>query len=208
MPAMASTQSKLARERRDILIMEMVESGANYGKIKRALATRGIHISVARIGQIVKAEYVRVREQRKDLGELVFDQKIEQLNSIIRTNAGIINAPCVKCKGDGTVDDPDRAEGNRSHVCEKCKGDGRAYSARDRKGASSEMRLAIDQQCKMLGLYAPEKFALTDSEGNDVDFLDELASADEEDLMSEVKDYLEGVEAARVEVKEKETRGA
>jgi hypothetical protein len=51
----------------------------------------------------------------------------------------------------------------------------------------------------MLGLYAPEKFALTDPDGNDVSVVlrEELAAMPADDLDRALTDYMAGIEAAR-----------
>lgn len=196
---------KAELERRNSTILEMVEGGAKYSQIKTALERAGMTISLSRIGQIVNKELAEVAQHRKDLAERMFDLKVEQLNAIIRTNWGVINAKCTRCQGRGDMgQDPDKAPGTMI-VCDKCNGDGRHHHPRDRASSSKEIRQAIDQQCKMLGLYAPEKFALTDTQGNELEFWHkETAGLDEDDLNKELEIYLSGVDKGREELRKKE----
>lgn len=200
---MPTAADRVKTERRDALILELYEAGSKYRLIREALMQRGYgSLSLARIGKIIRRELDKIAEQRRLIAERLFDTKLEQLNAIIRTNFGVINAPCKPCKGEGIVEDPDQEPGNLKMICEKCKGDGKAYAPRDRKGASMEMRLAIDQQCKMLGLYAPEKFAFTDPQGNALDFMDDLSDIPEEQLDRDLKNFQAGLEAAATARKE------
>ena len=82
-------------------------------------------------------------------------------------------------------------------VCDECEGSTKAFSARDRATASKEVRQAIADQSRMLGLYAPEKFAWTDSRGEDLDFIDELRAMDIEDLDRELEIYQLGAREER-----------
>lgn len=195
--------TKMEIERRNSLILEMVESGAKYGSVALALERGSFgRLSKSRISEIVNKELEQIRRQRTDLAERMFDLKITQLDSVIRTNWGVINAKCGPCQGKGDRgQDPDKPEGTLL-VCDKCHGDGKHHNARDRASASKEIRQAIDQQCKMLGLYAPEKFALTDPQGHEIEFWqNETRSLDEDDLDKELAIFQAGVDAARKERK-------
>jgi len=206
---MPTAADRVKTERRDSLILELYEGGAKYKLIKQALIARDYgSLSESRIGKIIRRELDAIAAQRQEIAERMFDLKLEQLNAIVRTNFGVINAPCKKCKGDGVVEDPDKAEGNREGICERCKGDGKAHTPRDRKGASMERRLASDQQCKMLGLYAPEKFAFTDPQGNALDFMDDLSDVPEEQLDRDLKSFQAGIDAARVAFADEAARKA
>ena len=198
---MAETAAeRMSRERRDALILEMLESGAKYLQIQRGLVAAGYpKITTKRIGQIVCREYDQVRSQRRALADRVFDQKLEQLNAIIRANWGVLNAPCRRCSGRGHLgQDPDKPEGVML-VCEECNGDTKHHHPRDRAAASKEVRQAIAEQNRMLGLYAPEKFSFTDSDGNDLVFYDELAMMDIDDLDREWANLNEALEASKTE---------
>lgn len=209
MASPATRMRKAEIERRNTTILEMVEAGAKYKSIAISLQRAGLgKISTGRISQIVNAELAEVGKHRMEMAERIFDLKLEQLNAIIRTNWGVINAKCAPCKGQGELgEDPDKAPGTPL-ICEKCHGDGKHHQPRDRAAASKEIRQAIDQQCKMLGLYAPEKFALTDPQGNELEFWQkETATLDEDDLNRELELYLSGVDAGRAELKSKEETG-
>lgn len=193
----------LKNERRKVLIFEMVTSGATYRQVREAL-TRSVEydtLSEGRISKIVRAELDKLAEQRVGLAERMFDLKLEQLNGVIRSNSAIVFAKCRRCKGTGEYgEDLDKAPGTPA-ICEKCKGNAFEYGARDRATASKEVRQAIDQQCKMLGLYAPEKFALTDKEGNDLDFIEELQALGADELEQELQSFLRATDQARLEKK-------
>lgn len=198
--------AKLRRSRneaRDTLILDLVEKGNKYGAVAQALE-RGGHgrLSKQRISQIVNRQLEEVGQHRMEMAERIFDLKIEQLNMIIRTNVGVISAPCARCQGKGDMgQDPDRGPGTMM-VCDSCRGDGRHHAPRDRAAASKEIRQAVDQQCKMLGLYAPEKFAFTDTDGNDLEFWhNETKGLDEDELTNTLQVYLDGVDAGRKEKK-------
>lgn len=204
---MASThekaQARARNVRRDNLIIEMFEGGAKYRLIQAALERSEFgRISMSRISEIINRVYKEEGERRRELAERIFDHKLAQLDATIRTNWSVINAKCKRCNGLGTLgQDPDKAPGTLM-VCDKCDGTLFLYHPRDRATASKEVRMAIDQQCKMLGLYAPEKFAFTDTEGNDIDFwAQETRNLDSDDLERELDLYLSGVHAGREEQK-------
>jgi hypothetical protein len=97
--------------------------------------------------------------------------------------------------------DPDKAEGVNA-LCDSCKGTGKAHSPRDLKGASQEVRAAIDQQCKLTGLYVPDSWAAlnTDEDVDELDFMDELAGVDPADLEADLMEHMAAAEAAGKEI--------
>lgn len=173
-------------ERRNNLIMEFHESGRTIRQIQKLLIQASFpKISPQRISQIINREIDEIKKQRREMGDNWFHAKLNQLDAIIRANWGILTAPCARCNGRGHMgQDPDRPEGVML-VCDRCHGDGKHFDARDRAMASKEIRQAIAEQNRMTGNYAPEKFALTDSEGKDISFHNELVSMDLDDLNRE-----------------------
>lgn len=191
------SQAVLERERKDTLIMQLIEAGHSQPEVRRMLRTSGHTVTDAYIKKVIDRELEEARSRRRDMGERIFDLKLRQLDQILKSNWTVLTAPCVRCSGRGHMgQDPDRAEGTML-VCEKCKGDRLLHAPRDRATASKEVRQAVDQQCRMLGLYAPEKFSLiTDNEG-ELDFTDELSTMDFDELDRQFRMYAEAVENER-----------
>lgn len=203
MPTGKQKARKIEIERRNMLIFDMYAAGHRTASIVQALDRGGYgKLTRSTVQKSINAMLEEQRAERLGRNTLEFDLKLDQLNQVIQTNWGVITRPCVRCTGRGDMgQDPDKAPGTMM-VCDKCGGDGRHHHPRDRATASKEVRLAIDQQCKMLGLYAPEKFALTDTEGNDLEYWhNETKGLDEADLDKELEVFLAGVDAARSEQK-------
>lgn len=191
----------LERERKDGMIMQLIEAGHTHTEVVRMMRTSAMPVTEKYVQKVVNTELTAARRRRRDLGDGIFELKLKQLDQILKSNWTVLTAPCIRCSGRGHMgQDPDKLEGVML-VCDTCKGDMRLHSPRDRATASKEVRQAIDQQCRLLGLYAPEKFSLlTDREG-ELDFTDELDEMDGDELERQFQQYLQAVD------NEKEARG-
>ena len=191
----------IEKERKDVLIMQLVEGGHTNDEVVRMMRTSGLSCTEKYIAKLVGEELKKARTRRRDLGDGIFDLKLKQLDQILKSNWSVLTAPCIRCSGRGHMgQDPDKPEGVMA-ICDTCKGDMRLHSPRDRATASKEVRQAIDQQCRLLGLYAPEKFSLlTDREG-ELDFTDEIDQMDPDELERQFQIYLHNVDV------EKEAQG-
>jgi hypothetical protein len=197
----------LSKERRDILILEMVEGGQHVPAISRALKAGGFaRCSEETVKDVIQRELAAARSRRRDLAENVYELKLNQLDAIIRSNWGILNAPCIRCSGKGHIgQDMDREPGVNV-VCDRCKGEMRQFPARDRAAASKEVRQAISEQCKLLGLYAPEKFSLLTDRDGEIDFSDEIKTMDFETLEKQFSLYTEAIDNERARVEQEQAR--
>jgi hypothetical protein len=191
----------IERERKDVLIMQLVEGGHTNDEVVRMMRTNGLSCTEKYVAKLVGEELKKARMRRRDLGDGIFDLKLKQLDQILKSNWTVLTAPCIRCSGRGHMgQDPDKPDGVMA-ICDVCKGDMKLHSPRDRATASKEVRQAIDQQCRLLGLYAPEKFSLlTDREG-ELDFTDEIDQMDPDELERQFQIYLHNVEV------EKEAQG-
>lgn len=191
------SQAVLERERKDTMIMQLIEAGYSQPEVIRMMRTSGLSVTDKYIKKVIDRELEGARSRRRDLGERIFDLKLKQLDQILKSNWSVLTAPCIRCSGKGHMgQDPDRAEGTML-VCDTCKGDRLLHSPKDRATASKEVRQAIDQQCRMLGLYAPEKFSLITENDGELDFTDELATMDFDELDRQFALYSEAVENER-----------
>ena len=191
------SQAVLERERKDTLIMQLVEGGYSQPEIIRMLRSSGHTVTDKYIKKVIDRELEGARSRRRDMGERIFDLKLKQLDQILKSNWSVLTAPCIRCSGRGHMgQDPDKQEGVML-VCDTCKGDRLLHSPRDRATASKEVRQAIDQQCRMLGLYAPEKFSLITENDGELDFTDELNTMDFDELERQFGLYTEAVENER-----------
>jgi hypothetical protein len=187
------SQATLDREAKDTMIMQFIEGGYTHKEIVRMMRLSGKSVTEHYITKLVTSELKAARMRRRDLGDGIFDLKLKQLDQILKSNWTVLTAPCVRCSGRGHIgQDPDKQEGVML-VCDRCKGDMKLHAPRDRATASKEVRQAIDQQCRLLGLYAPEKFSLlTDREG-ELDFTEELELLDSDELERQFQQYLTAV---------------
>lgn len=177
------------KDDRNRRILELYKAGANCSEIARTLEANGDKITRFRVSQVVKQELAHVADERRHIALEVFDLELERLSAIIRQSWQIVMAPCRGCDGQGTF--------QNGESCDVCRGDGKGNHPDTRVRAMKEVRAAIDQRAKMLGMYAPEKFAVTDTEGNDIDFSRALRSLEGDDLDRELQDVMRGVEIAR-----------
>lgn len=178
------------KDERNITVLEMWKNGMNSYQIAKALErTEYGAISRSMVDKIVKRELEKVAETRHQLATEIFDGQLDRLTTIIRHGQSIINATCLACQGQGQF--------QNGEVCVVCVGEGKRHSPDTRIKAMKEVRAAIDQQAKMLGLYAPEKFAMTDAHGKDIDFHADLANLNDEELDRALSDFAAGVDAAR-----------
>jgi len=181
--------------------MQLIEGGHSYVEVERMMRSNGTPVTTRYIEKVVAKELAAAPTRRRDMGDSVFDLKLKQLDQILKSNWTVLTAPCIRCSGRGHMgQDLDKPEGVMM-VCDTCKGDMKLHSPRDRATASKEVRQAIDQQCRLLGLYAPEKFSLlTDREG-ELDFTDEIDQMDPDEMERQFQIYLRKIDA------EKEAQG-
>lgn len=187
------SQATLDRESKDAMIMQLIEGGHTNDEVVRMMRLSGKPCTPKYVSKLVGEELKKARLRRRDMGDGIFDLKLKQLDQILKSNWTVLTAPCIRCSGKGHIgQDPDRPDGVML-VCDKCKGDMKLHAPRDRATASKEVRQAIDQQCRLLGLYAPEKFSLlTDREG-ELDFTEELELLDSDELERQFQQYLTAV---------------
>lgn len=188
------SQATIDRENKDVMIMQLIEGGHTNDEVVRMMRMSGKGCTERYVAKLVGEELKKARLRRRDLGDGIFDLKLKQLDQILKSNWTVLTAPCIRCSGRGHMgQDPDKQQGVML-VCDTCKGDMKLHSPRDRATASKEVRQAIDQQCRLLGLYAPEKFSLlTDKEG-ELDFTEELESLDSDELERQFQLYLTAVD--------------
>jgi hypothetical protein len=184
----------LEREQKDALIMQLIEAGHTLPEVARMMRSSGKPCTPKYAQKVLHRELLEARQRRRDMGDGVFDLKLKQLDQILKSNWTVLTAPCVRCSGRGHMgQDPDKAEGTML-VCDRCKGDMKLHSPRDRATASKEVRQAIDQQCRLLGLYAPEKFSLLSDKEGELDFTDELELMDGQELERQFQMYLRAID--------------
>lgn len=187
----------IERERKDTLIMQLIEGGNSQPEVVRMMRQSGISVTEPYVKKVVDAELEGARSRRRDMGDRIFDLKLKQLDQILKSNWTVLTAPCIRCSGKGHMgQDPDKNEGVML-VCEVCKGDRLLHSPKDRAVASKEVRQAIDQQCRMLGLYAPEKFSLITEKDGELDFTEELSQMESDELHRQMGMYLQAVDLER-----------
>lgn len=177
------------KDERNRRILVLARTGLSNSEIARVLEADGEPISRQRVGKILKDSLAEAASERLDIAREVFDLELERLSWVIQQSTRIITDPCKSCEGQGTFQ-------NGEH-CDVCKGDGRSNHPDTRLRAMKEVRNAIHQRSQMLGLYAPEKFAFTDTEGNDLrpELRRELESMSIEDLDRAIADFQAGIEA-------------
>lgn len=178
------------QDERNLKILEMWKSGMNSNQISNALPAGGYKkISKSMVDKIVKRELTKAADSRRHIAEEIFDGELERLTTIIRHGWAIMNATCLACNGQGQF--------MNGEVCVACVGEGKRHSADTRIKAMKEVRAAIDQRAKMLGLYAPDKFAMTSAEGKDLNFHPWLDQLSDDELEKALNDFHAGVDAAR-----------
>ncbi len=166
--------SKVEKAIRDRKVIELLKSGVGEDDIARQLEMRPSMVT-----KVVGSELERIGRSRTHMAGKVFDLEVERLNAIIRNAWGIFTATCVECRGVGVFQE---MEGISPTPCKKCGGDGKMYQPGDRLSAMGRAQSAIEQQSKMLGLFAPEKFAVYAEVNATIDFSGELREASSEDL--------------------------
>lgn len=178
------------KDARNLLVLEMWKNGMSSTQISQALE-RTEHGKIARktVDDIVKRELKIAAESRQNIAVEIFDGELERLTTIIRHGWAIVNANCLFCNGIGQF--------QNQEICVQCAGEGKRHSPDTRLKAMKEVRASIDQRAKMLGLYAPEKYAWTDSSGKDLDFHKDLANLNDDELERALNDFTAGVDAAR-----------
>ena len=187
----------IERERKDTLIMQLIEGGNSQPEVVRMMRQSNIEVTEKYVKKVIDAELDGARSRRRDMGDRVFDLKLKQLDTILKSNWTVLTSPCIRCSGRGHMgQDPDKQEGVML-VCEVCKGDRLLHAPKDRAVASKEVRQAIDQQCRMLGLYAPEKFSLITENDGELDFTEEVSNMDPEELSRQMGLYLQAVDHER-----------
>lgn len=186
----ALANARREQRERNIKILEMWKNGLTTGQIPTALETQGYKkISRSMVDKIIKKALTEAAESRRHLAEEIFDGELERLTTIIRHGWAIINASCLECQGQGQF--------RNGEVCIRCMGEGKRHPADTRIKAMKEVRAAIDQRAKMLGLYSPEKLAFTDASGKDMNFHPYLDQLSDDELQKALDDFSAGVEAAR-----------
>lgn len=182
------------RRRRDdkkARILRLAKSGLSNTEISRVLTKDGDPVNRQRVGVILKEALQEAADDRRQVAIELFDLELERLSWVIQQAIRICTEACIACKGQGVFQNLEQ--------CDTCRGDGKANHPDIRIRAMKEVRNAIHQRSQMLGLYAPEKFAFTDTEGNDIrpEIRRELESMSEEDLEQALTDFQAGIEAAR-----------
>lgn len=171
-------------------ILRLARSGLNQREISEALTADGDRTSRQRVGVILREGLRQAAEERQDIARELFDLELERLSWIIQQATRVVSEPCLGCNGQGQFQNGEN--------CDVCRGDGRANHPDVRLRAMKEVRSAIHQRAQMLGLYAPEKFAITDVQGNDLrpEARKELESMSVDDLDRAIADFQAGLEAA------------
>ena len=182
------------RRRRDdkrAEILKLARAGLNNTEISKVMTKKGDPVNRQRVGRILKEALQEAADDRKQIAIEMFDLELERLSWVITQATRIVAETCVGCQGQGTFQNGEQ--------CDTCRGDGKANHPDVRVRAMKEVRNAIHQRSQMLGLYAPEKFALTDTKGNDirVEIRRELEAMSEEDLDKAIDDFQAGIDAAR-----------
>jgi hypothetical protein len=186
------------KDARNARVYELWKAGLSARAISEHLTAEGERIGATRVNQIIHAGMEQARAAREQLSVELFDGELDRLSAIIRTAWAVVTAQCRVCRGRGTVDGIGGVEAT-AVPCLACEATGYGNRPDTRIRAMKETRNAIDQRAKMLGLYAPEKFAMTDADGNDTSALirAELAGMPADDIDQSLVDYMAGIEAAR-----------
>jgi hypothetical protein len=183
--------SRRRRDDKKAKILRLARSGMSNAEISRVLTREGDPVNRQRVGAILKESLQEAADDRRHIALELFDLELERLSWIVQQAVRICSEPCKACQGQGVF--------QNNEQCETCRADGKANHPDIRLRAMKEIRNAVHQRAQMLGLYAPEKFALTDAKGNDLrnELRRELESLSEEDLTQALDDFQAGIEAAR-----------
>jgi hypothetical protein len=178
---------------RNRVIYSMWKAGSTSAEIAAYLTAQGQPLSRQRVDTIIRTEMNLAKESRLHLAEELFDGELERLTAIIRNAWAIVTSNCRSCAGRGTFEGVSGVSATET-VCKTCNGDGKANHPDVRIRAMKEARAAIDQRAKMLGLYEPERFAVT-HDGAVAFELPDMAHLSEDELDRALNDYSAGVEA-------------
>ena len=161
------------------------DAGASYTEIGASLG-----ISRQHAHRLVQRELDLIRAETREHAESYRVRELSRCDSVIREATRTMMAQCRTCKGQGMLypDGPVSLPGEETE-CNDCAGTGKRYGIDWRLKAMDRVMRAVSERAKMLGLYAPEKLALTDSAGHD--FISrELATMTEADLDAELAQLL------------------
>jgi hypothetical protein len=194
----ARANERRRKDARNARIYELWKAGLSARAISEHLTAEGEPIGATRVNQIIHAGMEMARAAREKLSVEIFDGELDRLSAIIRTAWTVVTAQCRICHGRGAVDGIGGV-GATAVPCVACEMTGYLNRPDTRIRAMKETRNAIDQRAKMLGLYAPEKFAMTDGAGNDVSAMvrADLAAMPADDIDKALTDYMAGIDAAR-----------
>lgn len=195
---MARANERRRKDARNVKIYELWKGGMNARQISEYFTSIGEPINRQRVNFLIKRGMAEAREAREEITVEIFDGELERLTAIYRQAWQVVTATCRICRGRGSREGV-AGVGATELPCMACEGSGHAHKQDTRIKAMKEARNAIDQRAKMLGLYAPERFALTDRDGHDLSatLRAELENMPTDELDKALTDYMAGVEAAR-----------
>ena len=170
---------------------ELFKHGASYTEIGQAL-----DVNRSTAWRLVDREKkLLLTEMSEDVEEYRLEE-LARTDVVIREAMTILTGKCRSCRGAGQL----RADGPATDIlveCEDCAGTGRRMNTGNRLAAMDKLLKAVEQRAKLRGLYAPEKFAVTNAKGDDLtDYEREIRTWSDEEVERELSDLLSGKELA------------
>lgn len=165
---------------------ELYRAGASCAEIGRAL---GVHRSHAH--RLVATERDRLSAEVRASAEQWRAVELSRADLQIKEASRIVLMRCVACGGSGRLlpDGPATLPG-QDDVCLSCDASGRKYSPDTILRALDRLHRAVEQRCKILGLYSDNRTMVdvTVMDGRDAQLTALLEAMDDDELRRELDD--------------------